>query len=261
MADASPATAPGSTTASTPRVWRTDGPTPPGKSRRVMLLGVLLALIVLTGVGIGLLYWLSPPAEPGVLPIAITANPDGGPAAWLEADRAAFADGELLGKPLDDWGANPNRDQIRLRFRALAKTPRSRPVVVYLSAPASIDAAGGVFLLPADKLGDHPRNRLTLAELLTAFADCPARHRLLILNLVPPTEDALFAPPSGELAAAIFKTLEEVRDDGRLSLVSCGPGQTPFASAELGRTVFGFYLEAGLHGAADGWTGETRGIL
>jgi hypothetical protein len=251
MADASP------TPATPSHAWRADGPALPGKSRRKTLLRVLLGLVAVTGVGIGVLLWMSPPATPTVLPIATTTNPDGSPAAWLEQDRAVLAGGELLGKPLDDWAANPNRDQIRLRFRALAKAPRSHPVVVYLAAPASVDDAGGVFLRPADNLGDHPRNRLTLAELLAAFKECPARHRLLILNLTPPSEDPLFAQPSTALSTAVFKTLEANDDPGRLCFVSCSAGQVPFASPELGRTAFGFYLEAGLHGAADAWTGET----
>ncbi len=230
------------------RAWKTDH-SAPGKSRRTLLLGVLLGLIALAGVTLGLLYWLSPPRAPAVLPLVIATNPDGGPVAWLDADRAALADGGWLGRPLDDWAANPHRDQIRLRFRALAKSPRWQPVVAYLAAPAAVDAAGGVYLLPADKVGDHPRNRLPLAELLAAFKDCPARNRLLILHLVP--------PDGGDLSAAVFKTLEESPDAGRLCLVACGPGQVPLASAELGRTAFGWYLETGLRGAADGWAGES----
>jgi hypothetical protein len=244
------------TPASTPRMWKADAPSP-GKSRRTLLLGVILALTALVGLGIGLLSWLSPPREPAVLPVTITTNPDGTAAAGFEQDRAALADGNVLGRPLDDWDANPDRDQIRLRFHALAKVARHRPVVAYLAAPAAVDASGAVFLLPADRLGDHPRNRLTLTELLAAFRDCPARNRLLILNLVPLPEDALFAPPAGDLSAAVFRALEEVPDAGRLCVVSCSPGQTPLATPELGGSAFGQYLEAGLRGAADGWTGET----
>lgn len=236
---------------SPPRLWRTDGPTPPGATRRARLLVVLLILMTLAGVGIGLLYWLSPPREVVVLPVSITTDPrEGGPVPWGEQDRAALASLNLLGRPLDDASANPSRDQIRLRFAALAKTPRPQPVVIHLAAPASVDGTGGVYLLPADPSGDSPRNRLTLAELLAAVRDCPARHKLLILNLTQPAEDPLFVPPSGDLSAAIFSTLESVPDGNRLVLVACGPGQTPFASPELGRSVFSFYLEAGLKGAA-----------
>jgi hypothetical protein len=175
----------------------------------------------------------------------------------MEEDRLALSDGGWLGRSRDEWSANPNRDQIRLRFRALANVPRAQPVVIYLASPAAVDAAGGVFLLPADRLVDHPRNRLPLTELLAAFHDCPARHRLLILNLVPPTEDPLFSSGRDDLSTAVFKTLEGNSDPNGLCLVACGPGQVPVASAELGRTVFGWYLEAGLRGEADGWAGDS----
>jgi hypothetical protein len=225
-------------------LWRSGSPPPPGASRRARLLFVLLALTLVAGASAALLYWLSPPRELAVLPVSITTAP------WGEQDRAAITSTNLLGRALDDPGANPSRDQIRLRFAALAKVPRAQPVVIHLAAPAGVDAAGAVFLLPIDA-GDNTRNRLTLVELLAAVRDCPARHKLLILNLTPPVEDALFAPPSGDLSAAIFTALEAVPDDNRLTLVACGPGQTAFASAELGRSVFSHYLEIGLKGAAD----------
>lgn len=223
-------------TDSTPRLWRTGAPTPPGADRRARLRLALIALAALVGVGIALVYWLSPPREVAVLPVTVTAAP------WAAQDHAALA--PLLGKPLHD-GTNPSRDQLRLRFAALAKLPKSQPLVIHLAAPAAIDTAGTVFLLPAEA-GDNPRNRLTLAELLAAVRDCPARHKLLILNLAPHDDTR-----AGDLSAATFAALDSVVDDTRLSLVACGPGQAAHASPELGRTVFAHYLEAGLKGAAD----------
>ncbi len=235
---------------SPPRLWRTGAPPAPGASRRARLLFVLVALTLLVGVAAGLLYWLSPPREVAVLPVTITAGPAGsGPVPWAEQDRAALAAANLLGRAPD--GANPSRDQIRLRFAALAKASRGQPVVIHLAAPAAVDAGGSVFLLPAGQTGDSPRNRLTLTELLAAVRDCPARNKLLVLNLTPPAGDALDAPPAGNLSAAVFAALDAVPDDNRLSLVACGPGQTPLASPELGRSVFSCYLEAGLRGEAD----------
>lgn len=223
-------------TDSTPRLWRSGGPTPPGAGRRARLRLLLIALAALVGVGIALVYWLSPPREVAVLPVTITASP------WAAQDQAVLA--PLLGKPLED-GTNPSRDQIRLRFAALAKRPKSHPLVVHLTAPAAVDTAGTVFILPAEA-GDNPRNRLTLAELLGAVRDCPAKHKLLILSLAPHDDTR-----AGDLSAAVIAALEAVADDDRLSLVACGPGQTAHASPELGRTVFAHYLEAGLKGAAD----------
>src|SRR5205085_7288077 len=60
-------------------------------------------------------------------------------------------------------------------------------------------------------------------------------------------------PVAGDLSAAIFRALDETPDPNRLCLVACGPGQAPLASPDLGRSVFAYYLEAGLRGAADGY--------
>lgn len=242
---------------STTPVWKTEGSTPPGKSRRALSLFVLSGLISVSGVLVGLLYWLSPPTPASVLPVFVTLDQLGRAIPWLEADRLALSQQNGPGQSPPEWSSNPNRDQIRLRFRSLAQSPRGRPVVVYLASPAAVDAAGEVFLFPADGIGDSPRNRLTLAELLAAFRDCPARHRLLILDLVP-RDDTLYTASPGDLSIAIDRTLEETTDSGRLCLVSCDRGQTPTSSPELERTVFGSFLEAGLRGEADGWTGESR---
>src|SRR4051794_7323600 len=101
-----------------PRAWNPGAPTPPGRPRRLRLLTVLLGLVAVTGVAVGLLYWFAPPRAPAVLPVWITSGPgDSGPVPWAEQDRAALADTGLLGRPGDETAANPNRDQLRLRFR------------------------------------------------------------------------------------------------------------------------------------------------
>jgi hypothetical protein len=254
MPDTPPAPVPPPAPPPPGRSWGPDLPTPPGRGRRKALLAVLVALVALAGVTLGLLYWFAPPLPLAALPVWVTTEPgSAGPVPWAAQDRAALLAGDPLGRPLDDPAANPTRDQLRLRFRALQRVRRSQPVVVHVAAPASVDATGGVYLLPADPLGDHPRNRLPLAELLGYFRDCPARHKLLVLNLSPPPDDPRFAPPPGDLASAVMRSLEESPDPARLCLVACGPGQAPLASPDLGRSVFAYYLEAGLRGLADGW--------
>lgn len=250
MADAAPSVNP---------TWG-PGNAPPAIRRRKWLLAAIVGLVLITGIAIGLMFWFAPPRTPLALPIWIVAEPgSASPVPWAAQDRAALLESGVLGRTIDEPTANPNRDQIRLRFQALSRASRRESIVVYLAAAASVDAAGVVYILPSDPLGDHPRNRLPLADLLAAFKDCPARHRLLVLHLTPPHEDPLFALPPGELSAAIYRTLDDTPDAGRLCLVACAPGETPHASPDLGRTAFGYYLEAGLHGAADGWGGDRDG--
>src|SRR5437764_11101094 len=112
------------TRTSVPALWRAAAPSA-ARSRRRSLLWVLLALTAVTGTTLGVLYWLTPPPAVAVLPVWVTAEPDGGPVPWAEQDRAALLDGGLLGRPLADPAANPSRDQIRLRFESLSRVPRS----------------------------------------------------------------------------------------------------------------------------------------
>src|SRR3954454_14523650 len=131
-----------------PALWRSSAPSP-ARSRRRTLLWVLLALTLLVGTTLGLLHWMTPPPAVAVLPVWVTAEPDGGPVPWAEPDRAAVLD--VLGRPLADPAPplaapapTPNRDQIRLRFQALARVRPTPPVAIVLAAPAAVDAAGGV---------------------------------------------------------------------------------------------------------------------
>lgn len=231
-----------------PRTWATDT-APPGGPRRRRLLVVLLALVAVTGGVVGLAYWFAAPQPPAALPLYIVAAVDGTPVPGLDGDRAALA--EFFG-PAD---ANPTRDQLRYRFATAGR--RGRPLVVVLAAPAGVDAAGVAYLLPADPLGDHPRNRLPLADLLALLRDGPAA-KFVALQLVPSPADP---PPPGELARAVGRALDAVPDPTRLVLAACSPGEDPQAVPGMNRTLFGVHLEAGLHGHADGWgpTGDRDG--
>ncbi len=241
----------------TPTVWRTHKDDSPSGPRRRRLLGVLLSVIAVGGVAVGVLLWLSPPRAAAWLPLGITTEPGAGGVPgvvpWSEQDRKALADGGWLGKPLDAVAPNPSRDAIRLRLKALAGRPVGTPVVLTLGGPAGVDSAGRAYLLAADPLGDHPRNRVALAEALELFRDCPATHKLLILDLHPLGRPGLGATPPEAVSAAAVRELERVADANRLCLLSCDAGEVPLASPGLGRTAFGHYLELGLRGAADGW--------
>ena len=50
-------------------------------------------------------------------------------------------------------------------------------------------------------------------------------------------------------------------DRYRVVLTSCGPGQAPFASDDLGRSAFSYYFEEALRGRADGALGSADGSV
>lgn len=231
------------------------------RPRRRLLALMLLALVAVAGTLLGLILWLSPPRPVALAPIWITTEPAAsgipGVVPWTSQDRAAILDRQLLGKPIEE-GANPSRDQIRLRLKALADRNSREPVVLYLSAPANVDGAGQAYLIGADPVGDHPRNRIALTEVLELFRACPAEHRLVVLDLWPVANREATDPPAGTISAASLAALEATPDEKRLCLLSCDAGQSPLASPVLGRTLFGHYVSAGLEGAADGWNESGR---
>ncbi|HSQ54765.1 MAG TPA: hypothetical protein VLM40_03390, partial [Gemmata sp.] len=75
------------------RLWNTAAGLP-GRNRRAILAALILALIAVMSVAVGLIYWLSAPRVPALLPITITSNPDGSAAGWLEQDRIELSDNQ-----------------------------------------------------------------------------------------------------------------------------------------------------------------------
>ncbi len=134
--------------------------------------------------------------------------------------------GESLGRPLDDPAANPTRDQLRLRLRGL----QPRPPVAARRGPRRGPGIGGrgrrrSTCCPPTRSATTRGTASPLAELLGYFRDCPARHKLLVLQLSSPPDDPRFAPPPGDLATAVMRSLDDTPDPARLCLVACGPGQ------------------------------------
>ena len=118
-------------------------------------------------------------------------------------------------------------------------------------------------VLPADADPNDPSTWLPLRGLLESFAQSPIRRRLLVLDIMQRVRDPRLDILSGDVAARVEDELKAVPDEGRLTLVSCSPGQTTEVSEVLGRSAFSFFLEQGLRGPADGAgaAGSSDGII
>ena len=235
--------------------WRTREAGEPTVRRRnrLWLPVALLALLLIGGTWVAVVAWLQPLRPPAFVPLWVVDNPaDRSVIPWAAQDRAALIEGEFLGRPVADVPANATRDRILHELAALRTRRSWEPVVVYLSVPACCTGPDSVQLLPADATPDAPRNRLALREVLELLRACPSRHKLLVLDVAAPVE-SMHGPADGDVASAVQAELEAVADPNRLTLLPCSPGQQALASADLGRTVFGHYLEEGLRGWADGY--------
>ncbi len=244
--------------------WRDErilvGPTTKAPSRgttgRIVALVLVLAIVGVIG---GLLYYLRPTPRPLALAVAITQYADRRypPNPWAQQDAEAFR------RHFDDDSALALQGQEKqalkdlvasLAERSTRSEDRGRPLVLYLTALSAV-YEGRVFLLPGRAESDDPTTWLPLNELLSAFA-AGQGPRLLILDIARPLADARLGLLGNPVSSVLHAELIDAESAGRLPflvLTSCGAGEVAWASSELQRSVFGYFLDQGLLGHADGW--------
>ncbi|MCA9261663.1 MAG: hypothetical protein KDA61_20740, partial [Planctomycetales bacterium] len=167
-------------------------------------------------------------------------------------DRKAFVAAGLL--PPGESGPGDHLTSALLRQAFGARTSHGGgPQVIYISAPARIQG-DDVLLLGSDyRPVDAPLDGVSLSESLKELARGGNRRKLLVLDLGWELRrgELGFAPE--RVAQQAIDVVERVVDPGRITLVSCGPGQCPMIIAGAGRSAFGYFFENALLGRADGW--------
>jgi hypothetical protein len=213
-------------------------------------------LVVVCAVLIGGIEWTVRQLTPDRPTVLIGYWPDAdAPLPWTAADREAvlslgFAP-PSVGPALAD-----DPQQLADALDALARSGGpDRTVVLYLRAPIETDEDGVVRL----NAGRTPRRGPRLQTVLEDFRACGSKNKLLILEVVWADLHPAAAADRFPDMQAVLKELDAVPDPDRSVLASCGPRsarapeQSSHDSVALGRSVFGYYLEQGLRGAADGW--------
>ena len=102
---------------------------------------------------------------------------------------------------------------------------------------------------------------MALREILAKVSACPARNRLVVLDVMRPMADPIEGILADDVAARIGQTLDLAAPASQelFVLSACGAGQQSWASEELGRSVFGLAVEEGLRGLADSEGGDGDG--
>jgi hypothetical protein len=246
-----------------PRLWREEIQDPlaltlppPYKLRTIIL--VIAALLALAGLVVGLLFWVRPAPNPHFVPLWVTAYeaPQIPPIPNASQDLQALARGGYFAN--QPGSALSFRHGQRLLQELEQLTDVHQPLVVYLSARALRAEAGEVFLLPGDADPDNPATRLALGDVLQKLKKCPAPNKLLILDIAHGPAQPRLGAFSSDVAEAIPEEVEALDDPNLLVLCSCSPGQVALTSEVLGRSVFGYYVEQGLRGWADGFQGANK---
>jgi hypothetical protein len=234
-----------------------------------IVFALLVGIMMLLGAFVGLLSWVHPIAGSYLVPLWITEYesrllPIN---AQADPDRAALQNGGYF--PTIDENAFASQERhLLVQDLAALKDRRTGPVVVYLCAFACRGEDGEVTILPADANAVQTRSRLPLRQVLHALYDCPAREKLLVLDLMRPWAGGRIGILEDEAATLIHAEVEDElaslkkkgKDVSRQGLVLCAasPGQLALTSEGLGRSVFGFYFEEALRGWGAGY--NTRGI-
>jgi len=245
-----------------PRGWRgaPSGESPAGgarhrpsgsSSKQKQIFIVLAVMLALAGGIAGLVYLLRSPADLYFVPLFITqySNRQIPVNSQAERDRQAFEDGHYF-PPMNTFDIQEKGQLLKVLANLKERKP-SDTLVLYLCAFARASEEGKVLLLPGDYNPDEPKTAISLNEVLEKLQDCHAGHKLLILDTMRPLADPRLEVLSNNVASRIAHELQELKDPRLLVLLSCSPGQVSLTSEDLGRSVFGFYVEEGLRGWAD----------
>ncbi len=252
--------------------WRTGAPraaaAPPGPGRGTRRFVAVALLLAAAGAVVGALLWIRP-AEPPLLlsvPVGEYRDPAWPPNPWPEQDTAAVqaAFPDLAGRETA-YGFQ-ELHLLQSKLQALANVKAGQPLIVHLTALAAAHD-GAVHVLPGDARPGEPSTWLPLDMVLDVLAACPAKHKLLLLDVAHPlaADPPGGTPGRGPLADAVADRLDDQlrarADAGRLPffvLTSCSKGELSLPLDEEQLSAFAFYVADGLRGAADGFNPDRR---
>jgi hypothetical protein len=214
-------------------------------------------MLALAGAVVGFLFYIDPFRPPVFLSLPITEYTD----HRLAPNSFAHQDGEALLRrfPGEGNGLAFNSQQgkmLRQQLREL-KNHSERTFVLHVSSLA-VCREDKVYLLPADADLDQPQTWLPLDELLQAVTACPVTRKLLILDVMKPLADPRLGILYNPVAERVERAVRALPSNPFWVLFACSPGQVSLVSEDLHLSVFGYYLDRGLRGRADGALGDKK---
>jgi hypothetical protein len=241
-----------------PRAWHTQ-PAPaagshPISRRRRAIFTVLAAMAVLLGVIIAWFFYMSSYREPKFFTIAFTEYDQS-----LPVTHFGRRDSDALVRIFPKHEAAHDNQELQQFQEKLAHLDNvlqgdEKTLVVHLTGLARTGDRGKLYLLPGKAAPADPKSWLEMEAVLRAVKGCKkARRKLLLLDLHPSGGDPRLGTLPDDVAQSFQSLFRPRYEKDMLVLCPCSPGEVPLASEDLGHTVFGFYLEEGLRGFADGY--------
>src|SRR5271157_494833 len=142
---------------------------------------------------------------------------------------------------------------IQDRLDRLRQKKPDDAVIVYLSTHAVVDGAGALQILAYDSDPFTTKTLLPLKSVLNALKQCPARKKLLVLDVMPDRGSLLeLGGTEDGVVDLIARALARPGEPGKLDdphlavLAACSPGELALWSEPLRQSVFGHFFVKGL---------------
>ena len=220
-----------------------------GALRRMLLrIGCLLLLFgAIAGVG----SLLQRPPEPCFVELRLTSAPTD----WslretvAENDFQAFREGGYFSN-YRSLPTGPATDLLVAdQFAWLAGRPESQSVILYIFGTAFID---GDDELQVSINGQSRSDTISLNDILERLRRCPARGKLVVIDLMPPEDGLPWTTTCSEIARNVENSLDTSDDPRRIALVAYGEQGRSLVGTHWQRSGLGYYFEQALQGHADG---------
>ncbi len=224
-----------------------------GGKRTRQIVALAFLFLALLGALVAWLLWLLKPQSPYFLTIPMSEYR----IRSFPVNPFAEQDSDALASHFPDARkayTSQERDLFLRELDALANRKSSERVIVHLRAHCLYDGET-VYLIPGNANPDDSASWVPLKAILTRLQACPARHRLLLLDLFGPIADIRLGVINEDVANRVLEVLDKREDKQLMILCACDRGQVSLVSEELGRSIFAHYLDLGLRGAADGELG------
>lgn len=241
------------------RQWRTADTVSYKKLDKQSRLILLLLAVVLTGSLIGGTYFLFGTAKkPKLFCIPVFEYQQPWPSPfWF------FHDAKKLHETVNQEEQNLNLKQSKkmiLNFlEGLSKEKESTTIIYLAGLGARRDNT--VYLLPADARPDDPDSWLSMKDIFDKIKELRSEHVLLLLDIASPMTDLYRGPLINDVAEALDSWLNQhvtFEKNRLLVLTSCSKGEVSHTMPSQGKSAFGYYLQKGLSGEANGFAAHGK---
>ncbi|MGL4423708.1 MAG: hypothetical protein ACRCZF_23830 [Gemmataceae bacterium] len=221
----------------------------------------ILIFAMLAAAVVAYLMLLKPPIKPVFLVIPLTDYPAEYPrVAWANEDAKQLLNSVSTDADKKIQYGLTSQDSQKLRetlqrLERFEQGTAESPFVLMITGHLGFQAEMPC-LIPTDAKRGESQLWVPLAEVFTAIEKCPARNKLLVLDLARPQTNLTTGPWADHHSTRLHQFLSKADKLPCPVLTVCGPGEVSHVIPDEKLSTFGLYLAEALRGWADGYMAE-----